>query len=201
MSRFATVCLLAVSITTQTDAQAIPNSTLPPKGYGTLRQSDVVIVVRTADVHITILPLDERVTRLLVPDAHQALHAFYVDRRDELDAAAPRRGVEGTQVFLVTVYGASNFARFDPEEITISSRNRYFRPLAVLPVSPRWAEHQIDRGETLTALYVFDRGLDPLHPLIVDYRGTRVATWERTLHRLEVERARVVARARGGPSD
>lgn len=193
----ALVGWLALGHTADAEAQSTPNATLPPKGFGTLHQTDVAIVVRTEDVLMTILPLDERVTRLLAVDSYEGLQRIRTDRSDDIRSAVAGRGEGSTQTFLVTIHATSDYARFDPDRITIVSRGRYFRPIAILPISPRWAEHQLDRSGAQSALYVFDRDLDPMHPMIVEYGNVRATSWAQTLRRLEVERSRVEARARG----
>ena len=43
---------------------------LPPPGYGSLRQSDLALCMRNDVMVIRLVPLDERVTRLLTRDAY-----------------------------------------------------------------------------------------------------------------------------------
>ena len=41
---------------------------LPPPGYGSLRQSDLALNVRNDELEVRLVPLDQRVTRLLARD-------------------------------------------------------------------------------------------------------------------------------------
>ena len=41
---------------------------LPPVGYGTLNQDDITINLRQDDLEVRLMPLDERILRLLAPD-------------------------------------------------------------------------------------------------------------------------------------
>jgi len=170
---------------------------LPPAGFGSLRQTDVAILLRTDDIQISVLPLDERVIRLLSPDTYEALHGIRAARDEKIRDASPFGTGEQVQTFLVTVYASRQRIQFDPERVTITSNNRYFRPMGIIPITPRWAEQQLEARETASALYLFDRGLDPLQPMIVEYGSAVDVSWEQTLRRLETERARVEARARG----
>ena len=170
---------------------------LPPAGFGTLRQTDVAVVLRTDNLQISVLPLDERVIRLLSPDTYQAMHAIRTAREEDLRQAAPFGSAEQWQIFLVTMYASRERIQFDPERIRITSNNRYFRPIEILPITPRWAEHQLDGGGTSSALYLFDRGLDPLKPMTIEYGMEIDTSWGQTLYRLELERTRVESRARG----
>ena len=178
----------------QTPATTVTD--LPPAGLGSLHQSDVAILLRADNIQISVLPLDERVTRLLSPDTYKGLSGIRSAHQEELLEATPF-GRDRVQVFLVTMYATRQRTQFDPERLTITSNNRYFRPLRIVPITPRWGEHQLDSRESSSALYLFDEGLDPLEPMIVEYGATVDLSWQQTLRRLETERALVEARARG----
>ena len=47
---------------------------LVPAGYGTLRQEDIAVRLTTGTFQLRVLPLDERIIRLLAPDSYAALH-------------------------------------------------------------------------------------------------------------------------------
>ncbi len=168
---------------------------LPPAGYGTLRQDDVSLQLRTQTVRIQVVPLDERVIRLLANDTYTSLHRLVESRREEIDAAARRNGVQNPTVFLVTFFALEREARFTPDELNIGSQSRLFRPLAVIPLSPLWNNQQLNQRETATALYVFGDGIQLLDPFLVEYVVVRNDAWEQILRVLDGERASVLARA------
>ncbi len=190
---FLCVCALPAS------AQSVDtvNTDLPPTGFGSLRQTDITILLRAGNLRIGLLPMDERVIRLLAPDTYRSLRGIRVAHEQKIRDASPFRTGDQIQAILVTIYASRERTQFDPERVMITSNNRYFRAMDIIPITPRWSEHQLEGRETASALYLFDNGLDPLKPMVVEY-GTAVdASWEQTLRRLESERVRVEARARG----
>ncbi len=177
-------------------AGSVLQSELPPAGFGSLHQDDIAIRIEANNVAITILPLDERVTRLLAPDTYGAVHQL-VQTREEAIAEATRRAGFATAVpLLVTVYALDDQVSFNPDQVILQSRGRTFRPEAVLPISTRWSEYRLPRRETASAIFLFDDAVDVLAPLTVQYASETSTSWEKTLRRLEVERTRVEARAK-----
>ena len=67
--------------------------TLPPAGFGTLRQDDVSIRLQAQGVQVQVVPLDEHVIRLLATDTYNSLHRLVESKRTEIDDAARRFGV------------------------------------------------------------------------------------------------------------
>jgi len=64
-----------------------PMGVLPPVGYGKLTQSDISISIRSNPVEVRFTPLNERLLRLLAPDAYRALRGMVETHQ----AAIPRR--------------------------------------------------------------------------------------------------------------
>ena len=168
---------------------------LPPAGYGTLRQDDIGVELRTSTFAVRILPLDERIIRLLAPDTYRSLFHLKQSREREIREAAARAGVSDPALFLVTFFGLQQQARFIPEELTITSRNRLFRPSAIVPLSPRFSELMLRQRETITAIYLFQSEIALFEPITVAYEGTVSEQWERILPILDRERAAVLSRA------
>jgi hypothetical protein len=195
----AAITLLATALAgcaqAQQDTTAIPEDALPPAGYGTLRQESVSLRLGTDVVQIQVVPLDERVIRLLATDTYTSLHRLAESKAELVEAAARRYGVRGPTLFLVTFFGLQAEARFTPEDLTVGSQNRLFRPLEILPLSPLWSGHQISQRETATAIYVYGDGIQVLDPFTVEYVGIRNDNWEQILRVLDGERASVLARA------
>ncbi|NJD19603.1 MAG: hypothetical protein FIA95_10030, partial [Gemmatimonadetes bacterium] len=46
---------------------------LPPAGFGSLRQDQVAVFLRTPNVSVRVLPLEEREIRMLAPDPYSSL--------------------------------------------------------------------------------------------------------------------------------
>ena len=177
------------SITAEQDAS------LPPAGFGTLRQEDVSLLLRTQALQIQVVPLNEAVIRLLATDTYTSLHRLVESKRAEIAEAGNRYGVREPTVFLVSFFGLERDARFNPDDLTITSQNRLFRPLQILPLSPMWGGQQLGQRETATALYIFEDGIRVLDPFVVDYVIVQNTSWEQILRVLDRERSSVLARA------
>ncbi len=200
VTRLASVTLLAVSGAAHpcTARQAGEDRSLPPVGFGTLRQEDVAVRVDAGDIQLRVMPLDELILRLLAPDSYSALHALREANSADIGKIT-QRGAAEPGIFLVTVFASVEQAQFEPEQLTIVSRNRLFRPAGILPMSPLWNQHRLAQRETATAVYVFEDGIAVLEPFTVDYGGVRTDQWGRALQRIERERARIAARIRPEP--
>jgi hypothetical protein len=164
---------------------------LPPPGKGTLRQDEVAVLLDAGAVHFRVMPLEESILRLLAPDSYASLHALREAYQGEMRDAAAQYGLTEPVGFLVTVFGLEPLAQFDPEQLTIISRNRLFRPLRILPITPLWNQHRISQRETAAAVYVFETGIALLEPFTVEYAGVRSDQWRQSLRRIERERARI----------
>ena len=187
----ALAVLLSIGPTVrQSDAQ----DTLPA-GFGTLKRDDIVVRFATDQLEILVLPLAEQVIRLLAPDTYRSLAQLLKTKGHELADAAQRAGVERPTLVMVTFFGQLPQARFSPEDVNITSRGRLFRPVGIVPLSPRWSSYQLDAHEQAVAIYLFEEGISFHEGLTVSYQGLANDAWTGVLPTLDRERARVVARA------
>jgi hypothetical protein len=168
--------------------------TIPP-GYGTLRRDDIVARFNTGTVEIQVLPLDEQVIRLLAPDTYRSLTQLEQSRAAEIADAAARGSTPNPTLVMVTFLGVVPAARFNPEEVNITSRGRLFRPVGIVPLSPTWGSYQLDARQQAAAIYLFETGISFREQLTVSYQGLSSEAWSRSLRLLDQERARVKARA------
>jgi hypothetical protein len=173
--------------------------TIPP-GYGTLRRDDVAVRLATGTIEVQVLPLDEQVIRLLAPDTYRSLAQLVQSRADEIAEAAARGGTEHPTLVMVTFLGVVPGARFNPEELFITSHGRLFRPIGIVPLSPTWNSFQLDARQQAAAIYLFEPGISFAEQLTVSYQGQSSDAWSHSLRLLEQERARVKARALVPPS-
>lgn len=173
----------------------LAQDTVPP-GFGSLRRDDLAIRFRTAQVEIQLLPLDESVIRLLAPDTYRSFSALLKQRAADLVDAAERGAVSDPKIFMVTFLGVVPAARFSPEDLTLTSRGRLYRPVGIVPLSPRWSSYQLDAREQASALYLFDSAVELDEPLTAAYQGQANESWARAVTLLQRERARAAARAR-----
>jgi len=174
---------------------------LPPPGYGTLRQDDIAVRIQTANLQLQLLPLDEEVLRLLAPDAYRSLSVLRDARASEVQAAIEQARVSDPRLMFVTIYGKQPQVRFDPEQLFIASGNVFYRPLAIVPLSPGWSEQRVSPREQASAIYLFEPAIRLFEPFDVQFAGTTSGQWGQSVRRLEDERARVLARWRADNPD
>ncbi len=193
---FLVLALLSVFPSFQRSAAS--QDTIPP-GYGTLKRDDIVVRFATGTVEIQCLPLDEQVIRLLATDTYRSLTQLIRSRQDDITAAAERAGADAPTLVLVTFYGLVPQARFNPEDLNISSRGRLFRPVGIVPLSPTWGSYQLDARQQAVAIYLFEPGISFRETLSFSYQGLVNEAWGRALRLLDQERSRVRARAQTAP--
>ena len=97
-------------------------------------------------------------------------------------------------LMMVTFLGVVPQARFNPEELNITSHGRLFRPIGVVPLSPTWSSFQLDARQQAAAIYLFEPGISVREQLTVSYDGLSSDAWSRSQRLLDQERARVKAR-------
>ncbi len=166
-----------------------------PTGYGTLKRDDIVVRFATDQIAVQVLPLAQSVIRLLVPDTYKSLTQLVKTKRAEIDAVAQRAGVTRPTLVMVTFLGVVPQARFNPEDLNITSQGRLYRPAGIVPLSPTWSSYQLDAREQAVAIYVFDEGISFQETLSVSYQDVTNDGWRGVLPLLERERSRVLARA------
>jgi hypothetical protein len=192
--------MLATALLTVYPANRLPAQDTVPPGYGTLKRDDIVVRFTTGTVEIQFLPLDEHVIRLLATDTYRSLTQLIVNRQDDITAAAELAGVSEPTLVLVTFYGLVPQARFNPEDVNVTSRGRLFRPVGIVPLSPTWGSYQLEARQQAVAIYLFERGISFRETLSVSYQGLTNEAWARALRLLDQERSRVRARAQAAPS-
>jgi hypothetical protein len=172
-----------------------------PPGFGTLRRDDIVVQFNASQLQIQVLPLEEDIIRLLLPDAYEALSSLVQSKRDAITTAAQRGGVMHPALVLVTFRGVVPQARFSPDELTIGSRGQLFRPVGVVPLSTAWDTYQLEVRQQAMAIYLFPEGISFRERLLVGYQGLVNDSWSRTLSAVDRERSAVLVRARAARPD
>ena len=171
-----------------------------PIGFGTLRRDDIVLGFATDQLELQILPLNQQVIRLLAPDTYRSLAQLIRSKDSLITDAARRAGLTATTLVLVTFFGKASGARFVPEDVTITSRGRQFRPLGFVPLSPTWNTQQLDLRQQAVAIYLYEDGIGWYEDLTVGYQSFSNAGWGHSMRLLQQERSRVLARAQSQPA-
>ena len=187
--------LLAAVPALAQDGEYSPDQ-LPPPGYGSLRQNDLSLRVRNDDLEVRLVPLDERVTRLLSRDAYQSLQGLVHSRRSTIDSLARLAGISSPGLALVSFFAGREGARYDPSTLNLGIRSRVLRPRGILPFSPRFTSQQLNVREQVSAIYIFEELLPVNDDFNFGYQGQLSEDWQTKQPLLDRERARVSARSR-----
>jgi hypothetical protein len=178
------------------EAQQAATDALPPAGFGTLKLDDIALLFETTDIRIRVLPLDERVLRLLAPDSYASLTGLKRVKETEITEAGRRYGVHEPALFSISFYGLRERAPFSPEELTLQSRGRFFRPIGFVPMSPGWGERQVAQRGSEFAIVLYEPGMSLFdEDLVVAYQGFSTRAWGSIAKVLEQERSAVLSRA------
>lgn len=193
--------LAAVLLVAAPAAARAQEGDLPPAGFGTLRQDEIAVRITAGTIAVRALPLDERVIRLLASDAYRSLSELVRSRAGEISEAARAAGLDSTVIFLVNFFALQPDALFSPDQLYVSSQNNFFRPIGVVPLTPRWSEQRLAQRQQAAAIYLFEPGIAVLQPFTLFYADRSSEAWSGSLRLLDAERARVLSRAaqRSGP--
>jgi hypothetical protein len=167
---------------------------LPPAGYGTLNQDQVSVRLQAGDIEVRLLPLDERLLRLIAKDGYESLHGLVASRQGQIDSAAREAGLATPGLALVTFFALRADAPFDPQNVSLLYHNQLFRPAAVLPITANFTSRQLPVRRQASAIYLFDVVLPIFEQLEVAYASSQSNVWKDILPRIERERGRVVSR-------
>jgi hypothetical protein len=152
--------------------------------------------VRSDELEVRLVPLDERVTRLLARDSYQSLQSLVHSRRSSIDSLAKLSGISAPGLALVTFFGGREGARFDPQTLTLVIRNGVLRPRGIVPFSPRFTSQQLNVREQVSAIFLFDELLPVTDDFSFSYQGRNSEDWQNKQRLLDRERGRVAARSR-----
>ena len=174
-----------------TAAAADAFETLPPPGYGTLRQDEISLSLTSGALRILVTPLEESATRVTAPDTYRRLSSMSNAHRNAPSVA------ESATLFLVSFFSEQPDQRFVPEEVQLVSRGIRLRPSAIIAITPSWGERRLRQRVTEMAVYAFSDNVDLESDLVVAYGLEQTAAWSAILRRIQAERARARARAGG----
>lgn len=180
-------------------ALAAQNTDLPPAGFGSLKQDQVAVTLTVGNIAVRVLPLDERVIRMLAPDSYASLHALAQSKAAAIAAAARDAGRDSVEAFYVTFYALQPQAAFVADQVSIQSLGSFYRPLAILPLSPLWNDARLDQRQQASAIYLFEPSIPVSQTFTVFYGDQYSASFDNSLALLQTERARVLARAAQQP--
>jgi hypothetical protein len=167
-----------------------------PAGYGTLSIDDITVTMSTDVLDIRMVPLDERVLRLAKPVADSAMDQLVDQFKARIQEVCARSGISTPGLALVTFYSRQPATRFEPQDLSILSPGREYRPVAVLPYTANFNNGQLDLRQRASAIYVFEEPLPVETNFGVRY-GVNIASdaWSGIRLKLDREKSRVISRA------
>jgi hypothetical protein len=177
-----------------TTREAAPDSVrkgLVQPGYGTLKQDEFTVGIRSGPLLVKVTPLNERVIRLAAPDTYTRLHALAESRRAD---AASGTGGAPAELFLVSFFSYEPDVTFQPEDVQLEYNGMLLRPGAIIALTPGWGRQRMGQQETQAAIYAFGEPFDYELPLTVKYGMDQSLDWQRVIQTLETERSKIQSR-------
>lgn len=180
-----------------------PGSTenVVPPGYGTLNQDQIAITMRTDDLEIRFIPLEEELLRLLAPDGYASLHQLVESRRSQIDSASARSGVSSPGILMVSFFGQNPGARYDPQQVNLYIRSQLYRAFHIVPFTTNFDSYQVDVRERAIALFLFEEPIPVFEGFQVAYDGRISDAWLGRISQLQRERTRAQGRAQAADRD
>lgn len=173
-----------------------PMGTMPPMGLGSLTQEQISLSIANTQLTVRFEPLNERLLRLLAPDAYRALSGMIASRRAAIDSVSRFSGTTQPGLMLVTVYGNVPDVRFDPTLIGVSVNARRIDPVGIIPLDANFSRQQLARQSVGMGLFVFSEELPVYSSMGFSYGTVAADGWANKIPTFDRELARVSARAR-----
>ena len=180
------------------EGQPVPDRTAAgtdlPGGYGSLRQDDITLQLRSGAVQVQVTPLEAWVVRLTAPDTWRRLEGLADQLRPELSA--------DSRLFLVSYFTeAAGGAQINPLDVTLLQRGRRFQPLEVSGLDENWGSGVLRTRTLQQTVIAFPAEIDLTLGFEVEIDGVRASRWPAILQRLEAEMGRVRARLQSSSSN
>lgn len=173
-----------------------PMGTMPPLGLGSLTQEQISLSITSSQLTVRFQPLNERLLRLLAPDAYRALSGMIASRRAAIDSISRSSGSTQPGLMLVTVYGNVPDVRFDATSVGVSVNSTRVDPVGILPLNANFSRQQLPQQAVGQGLYVFAQELPVYSPMVFSYGSVAAEGWASKISTFDRELARVSARAR-----
>jgi len=173
-----------------------PMGTMPPMGLGSLTQQQISLSIANSQLTLRFQPLNERLLRLLAPDAYRALSGLIANRSQAIDSVSRYSGASQPGLMLVTVYGNVPDVRFDPTLVGVSVNARRIDPIGIIPLDANFSRQQLAIRTVGMGLFVFSEELPVYSPMVFTYGTVAAEGWAGKISTFDRELARVAARER-----
>ncbi|NJD11883.1 MAG: hypothetical protein FIB01_16060 [Gemmatimonadetes bacterium] len=183
----------AIPDSTRATVRPVPQEALVPPGYGTLKQDQVTVALRSGPLLVKVTPLSESVIRLLAPDTYNRLHGLAESRREE----AAARTARSPELFLVSFFSYQPDVAFQPEDVQLLHQGQLLRPVGIFPITTGWGSQRLQQQDNQSALFAFESPIDYDQPITVRYSAEESDAWRNVITLLRAERNRVLSRVGG----
>lgn len=163
-----------------------------PVGMGQLSLSTVTLQLTNGNLEIRMIPLDERVLRLLTRDSYLSMERLLESERRGIDSVTSTNAVSSPGIAFVSFRGLAPNTRFDPQQLTLTFHGQPFRPVGWVAMSPTFGNQQLDTREQVQALVIFSRVIPVKEAFTLNYLAAVNDTWESRLPRFDTERSRIL---------
>jgi len=192
----ATLLACALSTTAHSQTGIDPMGVMPPMGMGSLTQEQISLSIANSQLTVRFEPLNERLLRLLAPDAYRALSGMIANRGAAIDSVSQESGTSQPGLMLVTVFGNVPDVRFDPTLIGVTINTRRFEPVGIIPLDANFFRQQLPIRAVGMGLFIFPDELPVYSPLVFSYGSVSADGWAQKIQLFDRELARIAARAR-----
>ncbi len=190
------LCACARPASMRSQEPSDPMGTMPPPGLGSLTQQDISLTIANSQLTLRFEPLNERLLRLLAPDAYRALSGLIANRSAAIDSVSRYSGSTQPGLMLVTVYGNVPDVRFDPTLVGVSVNARRIEPIGIIPLDANFNRQQLAIRTVGMGLFVFSEELPVYSPMVFTYGTVAAEGWSNKISTFDRELARVASRAR-----
>lgn len=173
------------------DAQDSTRKALVQPGFGTLKQDEFTLGIRSGALLVKVTPLNEHIIRLAAPDTYNRLHALADSRRAD---AIARTNARDPELFLISFFSYQPDVTFQPEDLQLEYNGKLLRAARIVPLTASWGKERMGQQETQAAIYVFTDEIDYEQPLTVNYGTERNSEWQKIIPKLQLERGKVASR-------
>lgn len=189
--------LLAVTASArgQVTADSLRTDNLPT-GQGHLSLSTATLTLSNGNLQVVFIPLDERVLRLITKDSYEGIEGTLASQRRAIDSVSSALGLTSPGIAFVSFQGLAPNTRFEPDQMALNFHGQQFRPVAWIPMSATFSNHQLDVRQQVQALFVYRRDIPVRESFTVSYLAATSDDWANRVARFDAERSRILATVR-----
>jgi len=169
-------------------AATLDQEGLVPPGFGTLKQDEVTLSLRSGPLLVKVTPMAESVIRLLAPDTYTRLHGLAESRASEVTSST-----RTPELFLVSFFSYQPDVSFQPEDVQLMLQGHLLRPLHILPITTGFGSQRLQQQENQSAVFAFEGPIDYDQVFTLRYGDAESENWSNVRAVLRGERNKVMS--------